>query len=332
MADLLAVHTDAPSERLEKSLEAKLLREAGIEVHGKRCQSEDEVIGWAKDADAILNGLVPITRKVLEAVPRVKVVARYGVGVDNVDLEAATEQGIAVVHVPDYCAEEVSNQALAFLLSWARQVSRFDVKIHEGEWSRDYLPAMRSVHQERLGVIGGGRIGLAMARKGLALSMEVLVHDPYVDPKDLETEGYVPATLEELLRESDYVSLHTPLVPSTRHLIGAAQLELMKPTAFLINTSRGPVVDETALVEALRNKAIAGAGLDVFEEEPLAQESPLRSMDNVIMTPHMGSQSPLAGERLRRAIAAEVIRALQGELPVNIANPGVRKNARLLRT
>ena len=325
----LAVHTDSPNERLESAPEAQILRAAGVEVKGKRCLTEDETIEWAKDADAILNGLVPITRKVLENLPRTRVVARYGVGVDNVDLDAATEQGIAIVHVPDYCAEEVSNQALAFLLDWARQVTQFNTLIHNGDWSYEYLTSMQSIHEQKLGVIGGGRIGLAMARKGKALAMDVMVCDPYVKPEELKAQGFRAATLAELLSESDYISIHTPLTPNTRHLIGADELKIVKPSAFLINTSRGPVVDEAALIQALQEKRIAGAGLDVFEKEPLPDDSPLRTMPNVLMTPHMGSQSPAANARLRRQIAEEVLRALRGEFPLNIANDAVRSNARL---
>jgi D-3-phosphoglycerate dehydrogenase len=331
MADRIAVNTDAPLEYFRSSPEGVLLQRAGIDVRGGPCRSEDETIACARDADAILNGIVPITRRVLESLPRTRVVARYGVGVDNVDLDAATEQGIVVVNVPDYCAEEVSNQALAFLLAWARQVTRYDSMLHEGGWGFDHVPSMQSVHQQRLGVIGGGRIGLALARKGLALGMEVVVHDPYLDAAELEKQGVRSASLEELLAASDYVSIHVPLTKQTHHLIGAEQLASMKPTGFLINTSRGPVVDERALIEALQNKKIAGAGLDVFEQEPLPKDNPLRRMPNVILTPHVGAQSPVATSRLRRQIAEEVIRALGGELPLNIANPAVRSSARLLR-
>jgi D-3-phosphoglycerate dehydrogenase len=325
-----AFHTDMPPAMLEEAPETRMLRDAGVEVSGERCGSEDETIQHAAGAQAILNGMVPITRRVLEALPELKVVARYGVGVDNVDLEAATKNGVAVVYVPDYCVEEVSNQALAFLLGWARQVPRWTAMLREGRWGYDYLGEMRSVHGEVLGVIGMGRIGATLARKAAAFGLEVLGHDPGLSDEDLRQRGAHPLALDALLERSDYVSLHAPLQSGTHHLIGAAELARMKPSAFLINTSRGAVVDESALIDALRGGRIAGAGLDVFEAEPLAPESPLRQMDQVLLSPHMGAQSPRATEKLRRSIAEEVLRALRGEWPLNVANPDVRGSARLL--
>jgi D-3-phosphoglycerate dehydrogenase len=274
--------------------------------------------------------MVPITRRVLEQLPRTVVVARYGVGVDNVDLEAATDAGIAVVYVPDYCVEEVSNHALALLLGWARQVTRCDAQLRAGKWGWEYAAHMQSVHQQRLGIVGAGRIGLALARKALALKMEVAAYDPQVPAAALEAQGVRSLPLDALLAQSDYVSVHAPLMASTRHLIGAAQLARMKPTAFLINTARGAVVDEKALIEALRAGKIAGAGLDVFEAEPLPADSPLRTLPNTILTPHVGAQSPLATQRMRSQVGEEVLRALRGELPLNIANTAVRAKARLL--
>ncbi len=326
----LAFHTDMPPAMLDDAPEARMLREAGIEVRGERCGSEDETIERAAGADAILNGLVPITARVLEALPGLKVVARYGVGVDNVDLQAATRCGVAIVHVPDYCVEEVSNQAFAFLLGWARQVPRWTEMLRAGRWGYDHIGAMRSVHGQTLGVIGLGRIGAATARKGAAFGMEVLGFDPGLGDDDLRARGAEPCTLEALLARSDYVSLHAPLLPATHHLIGAAELARMKPGAFLINTSRGPLVDEKALIDALQRGELAGAGLDVFETEPLPDDSPLRGMDQVLLSPHMGAQSPLATAKLRRSIAEEVTRALRGEWPLHVANPEVRANARLL--
>ena len=326
----VAVHSDAPLQYLEGSPEAKILSAAGVELRGRACRSEDETIELARDADAILNGMVPLTRRVLEALPRTCVIARYGVGVDNVDLEAATAAGIAVVYVPDYCVEEVSNQALAFILDQARQLTRNDALLRAGKWGWEHAGQMQSLVGKRLGIVGAGRIGLALARKARALGMEVCACDPQVPAAALEAQGVKPASLDALLAESDYVSLHTPLAAGTRHLIGAAQLAKMKRSAFLINTSRGPVVDEKALVDALREGRIAGAGLDVFEQEPLPADSPLRSLPNTILSPHVGAQSPEATLRMRTQVGEEVLRALRGELPIHVANAAVRPKARLL--
>jgi D-3-phosphoglycerate dehydrogenase / 2-oxoglutarate reductase len=326
----IAVHTDAPMQYLEGSPEAKILGSAGVELRGRPCKSEDETIELARDADAILNGMVPLTRRVIQALPRTRVIARYGVGFDNVDLDAATEAGIAVVYVPDYCVEEVSNQALALLLDWARQVSHFDALLRSGKWGWEHAAKMQSVHGQHLGIVGAGRIGMALARKASALAMDVCAFDPVVTASALEAQGVRSVPLDVLLAESDYVSLHTPLMAGTRHLIGAAQLAKMKRSAFLINTSRGPVIDEKALIDALREGRIAGAGLDVFEQEPLPADSALRSLPNTILTPHVGAQSPQATLRLRTQVGEEVMRALRGELPRNIANTAVRAKARLL--
>ncbi len=331
MARYLVVHTEADQQRVDSGLEFKMLRDAGCEVRGRgRCKSEDEVIELAKDADAILNGLFPITRKILANVPKCKVVARYGVGYDNVDIKAATENGIAVAYVPDYCYEEVSNSAIVFILALAKQLIPFDSSMRRGEWNTSYMTQTRNIHGETLGIVGAGRIGLATARKARALSMRVIARDPFVNPTLLQAEGIKSVDLDELLATSDYVSIHTPLMPETHHLIGREQLRMMKKTACLINTSRGPVVDEQALIEALKEGRIAGAGLDVFEKEPLPADSPLRSMPSVVMTPHMGAQSPIAMVAVRQRVAEAVIQALRGEMPRHIANPAVKKNARIL--
>ena len=314
------------------TIDAKLLAEAGVELRGERCRTEEEVIALARDADVLLDGLAPITRNVLTALTRCKVVARYGVGVDNVDLEAATDQGIAVVHVPDYCVEEVSNHVITFLLAWAKQLMPMDRAVRDGDWAANRgtpMQKVQSVHQQTLGIIGAGRIGMATARKAKALNMEVLAYDPYLDSSKLESEGFKAVDFQQALAESDYLSIHVPLSDETVHLIGREQLRAMKPTAFLINVSRGPTVDQEALIEALREGSIAGAGLDVFETEPLAADSPLCKMDNVILTPHSAHFSPVATVRVRRQIAEEVLRALRGEWPLNVANPAVRQRARL---
>ncbi len=329
----LAVIDFADAKTLE-TIDAKMLREAGVELRGERVSTEDDVIRIAREADILLDGLGPITRRVLSALPRCKVVCRYGVGVDNVDLDAATDNGIVVVHVPDYCVEEVSNHAIAFLLMWAKQLMPMDHAVRSGDWAGGRgtpLQKAQSVHQQTLGLIGAGRIGMATARKARALSMDVLVYDPYVDPKRLATEGLGAGGMAEVLAEGDYISVHTPLTRETRHLISREQMRAMKPTAFLINVSRGPIVDGAALVEALREGRIAGAGLDVFETEPLSADSPLCKMPNVILSPHSAHYSPLGHVRARRQIAEEVLRALRGEWPLNVANPAIRqRNSRLM--
>jgi len=312
--------------------DATMLRDAGVTLQGARCETEDDVIGVAQGADVLLDGLAPITRKVLSSLPQCKVVVRYGVGVDNVDLQAATEEGITVVHVPDYCVEEVSNHVITFLLAWAKQLSGLDQSVRSGEWaerSRTPMALVQSVHQQTLSLIGAGRIGLATARKAKALSMKVLVYDPYVEADSLQAEGFEVVGFNRAIAEGDYVSVHTPLTDETHHLISHETLASMKQTAFLINVSRGPIVDEAALIEALESKRIAGAALDVFETEPMVADNPLCKMPNTILTPHAAHYSPLATLRARTQIAGEVLRALNGEWPLNIANPAVKAKSRL---
>lgn len=312
--------------------DATLLRDAGVELRGERCVTEEDVIRVAAEADVLLDGMGPITRRVLSSLSNCKVVVRYGVGVDNVDLDAATDEGITVVNVPDYCVEEVSNHVITFLLAWAKQLAPLDACVRSGEWAerkRWPMDKVQSVHQQTLGVIGAGRIGLAAARKAKALAMEVLVYDPYIDEQRLTGEGLTPAGLDRVLAESDYVSVHTPLTDETRHLIGREALGAMKETAFLINVSRGPIVDEAALIAALEAGEIAGAALDVFETEPIGPDNPLCKMQNTILTPHAAHYSPLATIRARTQIAEEVLRALGGEWPLNVANPAVKQRSRL---
>ncbi len=309
-----------------QTADATLLREAGVDVQGERCKTEEDVIRVAGEADVLLDGMGPITRKVLTALTRCKVVARYGVGVDNVDLEAATDLGIIVTHVPDYCIEEVSNHAITFLLMWGKQMMAMDRTVRQGSWAGGQPTSyekVQSIHQQTLGLLGVGRIGMATALKARALSMEVLVYDPYTDPKKLEAEGLVVTDMSRVLAESDYISVHTPLTPETRGFISTEQFKAMKPTAFVINVSRGPIIDEAALIKALQEGTIAGAGLDVFETEPLAADSPLCQMDNVILSPHAAHFSPIGTVRARRQIGEEVLRALGGGYPINVANSAV---------
>jgi len=266
----------------------------------------------------------PVTRRVLENLPRCRAVVRYGIGLDNVDLQAATDCGILVAHVLDFCTDEVSNHAIALLLALARRLIPLHRDAAAGRWRQPQAWTLAPVHGQTLGIVGFGNIGQAAARKARAFGLRLLAHDPYGDPGAAEELGAALVPLGELLAESDYVSLHAPLTPGTRHLIGAAELAAMKPSAVLINTSRGPVVDEAALVEALTSGGIAGAGLDVFEEEPLPADSPLCRLENVILTPHVASVSPEAMRRLREEVGRAAADVLRGRRPKYVANPTVR--------
>jgi D-3-phosphoglycerate dehydrogenase len=260
----LAVHVDPPPGNTLEAEGAELAR-AGATLEARPSTSEDEVVAAVGEADAVLNTVVPITARAIAAMSRCRVIVRSGVGVDNVDVAAASMAGIVVANVPDASVEEVSNHALALLLACSRKVILLDRALRAGTWSRTLFPPMGTLYGQTLGLVGFGRIARALARKAQALQMRVLAADPLVPELEVRRANAELVDLDRLFAESDFVSLHAPLVTETRHLIGAAQLHAMKSSAYLINTARGPLIDQTALVEALLAGGIAGAGLDVFE-------------------------------------------------------------------
>lgn len=319
----LIVHADArPGSMLEE--ERLGLGDVDYELLATKASSEDELVANVKDADVVLVAAAQITRRVLENLARCRCVVRYGIGLDNVDLKAATDHSIVVAHVLDFCTEEVSNHAIALLLALARKLLPLHQDVAAGRWRSQQAWGLAPVHGQTLGIVGFGNIGRTVGRKALAFDLRVLAHDPYCDPKVAAEMGVKLVPLDELLAESDYVSLNMPLTPETRHIIGAAELKAMKPTAVLINTARGPVVDEPALTEALTKGEIAAAGLDVFEEEPLPADSPLCRLDNVALTPHVGSVSPEAMRQLRQEVGRAAADVLRGRWPKYVANPGVK--------
>jgi D-3-phosphoglycerate dehydrogenase len=285
---------------------------------------EDDLVDAARDADAILSRSAIISRPVIAASPKLKIVSRHGVGVDYVDVEACTEHGVLVTITGDANSESVSEQALACLLAVARRIALADAEMKAGKWERPHLTGVE-LYRKVLGIVGLGRIGSRMAKHAKGFDMEVIACDPYIDAERALRFDATLVDLETLLRRSDFVSLHVPLTEETAHMIGQAQLELMKPSAILINTARGPVVDGQALYEALNIGTIAGAGLDVFEEEPLPADHPLRKLDNVVLTPHVAGQSEEAMAGVSIRAAENVLRVLRGETPPIelIVNPEV---------
>jgi len=287
-------------------------------------ESAEEVIERARDADALITSFSPVTRRVMEALEGLKVVVRTGVGYDVIDVPAATELGVVVVNIPDIWVREVANHALALMLTWNRQVVTLDREIRAGTWSgRVPGASVGALHGETVGVVGLGNIGSAFARRVAALETHVIASDPYVDDARFRALGVERVDLLTLAARADYVSVHTLLNDETRGLIGEAFLRRTKPTASLINTSRGPVVDEAALVRALQEGRLAGAALDVFEHEPLAPDSPLRRMSNVILTPHAAYFSTAAVAQVPRRCGEEVARVLTKERPLHVVNPEV---------
>ena len=286
--------------------------------------TEDEVIARARDADALVVTYSPIGRKVMSALDKLKVVVRTGVGYDVIDVDAATELGVIAVNIPDIWVREVANHTMALLLAWNRKIITLDRNVHAGSWGSGVPGAWTgSIHGETVGIVGLGNIGSAFARRLAGYETTIIAHDPYVDDAHFKALGVERVALAEVAERSDYVSVHTLLNAETRHLINAAFLRRMKPTALLINTARGPVVDEQALAEALREKRLAGAALDVWEKEPVAADNPLLGMDNVIATPHAAFYSSSAVAKVPRRCGEEVARALSGQRPLNVVNPEV---------
>jgi D-3-phosphoglycerate dehydrogenase / 2-oxoglutarate reductase len=293
----------------------------------------DALIARTRDADALVVAFSPITRAVLSALEGLEVVVRTGVGYDVIDVRAATELGVIVVNIPDLWVREVANHALALLLAWNRKILTLDRQVRGGVWSAGVPGGAGSLHGETVGIVGLGNIGSAFARRVAALETKVIACDPYVDDARFSALGVERVSLEALAERADYVSVHTLLNDETRHLIGEKFLSRMKPTALLINTSRGPVVDEQALVRALHDKRLAGAALDVWEDEPIAADHPLLRMDNVIATPHAAYFSTAAVAAVPRRCGEEIARVLSGQRPLNVVNrevyaPGAVRRAR----
>ena len=292
----------------------------------------DEVIARTRDADALIISSSPVTRRVMESLEGVKAVMRTGVGYDVIDVPAATEMGVVVINVPDVWIREVANHALALLLAWNRKIVTLDREVHAGTWSSRVPGGVTgSLHGETVGIVGLGNIGSAFARRIAALETRVIACDPSVDEARFKSLGVERVDLPTLAARADYVSVHALLNAETRGLINEAFFRRMKPSACLVNTSRGPIVDERALVRALQAGELAGAALDVFEEEPLAADSPLRRMDNVILTPHAAYFSSPAVAQVPRRCGEEIARVLLKERPVNVVNPEVYAPGRARR-
>jgi D-3-phosphoglycerate dehydrogenase len=315
--EVQAVITDHHYHDIDNAL--VVLRDAAIVCAVGQCHTEDEAIEFGRDADAVINQHVPLGARAFDAWPRCRAVVHFGKGVDNIDVDAATKRGIWVANVRDANGDEVSNHVLAMVLAFARDLLRFDRAVRDGSWSyRSAVPRQRLAGQV-LGLIGFGSIAQLVSAKARGIGLEVIVHAR----RALSAPGVSFVHLDELLGRSDFVSIHVPLTTSTRSMIGPRELALMKPTAFLINTARGGIVDQKALVEALQQRRIAGAGLDVTDPEPPARDDPLLALDNVILTPHVAWYSEESRERVTVGAAREVVRILRGDAPLSPVNPNV---------
>ena len=320
-AEFLVIHTDPDLHPLDSSMQGRL------EEHGAQVVlfsgSHDDFLQMAVDADAILNADFRITAHIISSLGRCRVISRFGIGVDNIDVKAATAKRIPVANVPDFCTEEVADRAFALLLACASQLIQLDRRVRKGQWREGKLPESVQIEDQILGLVGFGRIARAVGRRGRAFGMRIIAHDPYLTPSVIEQEGASAASFEQVLSQSDFLSLHAPLVPETRHLINAVALRLVKPSAILINCARGGLVDEQALVAALREGRLARAGLEVLEMEPPRKDNPLLGMDQVVFTPHSAAHTKKALHRVREAAVDAVVRVLGSERPLHVVNPDI---------
>jgi len=304
----------------------------GVEFVDKPSPTEDEIIAAAHDADAVVCVLEPYTRRVINSLKSCRLITTAKTGYGNIDITAATEAGICVSRVPAASAEEVSDHAMALLLACARKLFRLDKAVRTGEWLSVHGPEMGEmwrgimpVRGQTLGLVGFGLIPQALVPKAKGFGLRILAYDPYASRKDMEEMGVESVELDRLLRESDFVSVHAGLTAENRHMLGAEQFKLMKPTACLINTARGALVDEEALYDALTRGEIAGVGLDVTEVEPTKLDNPLLKLDKVIVSGHSGHYSDVSAETYRRRPVEDVTRIMSGEWPRGLINPEVKE-------
>jgi len=300
------------------------LAAVGADLVLARCRTEADVGEVCKDADGVITRLAPVGPSAIEAMDKCRVISRYGVGVDNVNVEAATAKGIVVANVRDYCNEDVSDHALALLMACVRKTSLRDRQVRAGMWDIGAKDPVYRVAGKTLGLVGYGGIARTLHRKvsGLALR-EVLVFDPYVPAEEIANAGARSVELDELIEKSDFISIHAPLTDQTRHLIGPEQFKAMKTTAILVNTSRGPLVDPDALYDALASGQINSAGIDVYEPEPPAADCRLFQLDNVVLTDHTGWYSEESQLALQTSAARSVALVLAGRKPLFCVNPEV---------
>jgi D-3-phosphoglycerate dehydrogenase len=312
-----------------ESLDVEKKTLAGLaELVPLQTKKPDEFIAEAADCDALLNTYAgPITAEVMARMPRCRIIARYGIGVDTIDLDAATAAGIIVTNNPTYCIEEVAEHTMALLLACARKVVFYDRLVRSGRWEVPPGKPLFRLAGATIGLVGFGNIARQVAVRAAAFGMNVLYSDPYVKDGEFDAPGKA-ADLDTVLRDSDFVSIHPPLMPQTRGMINDDALGKMKKSAWLVNCARGPIVDTEALVRALDAGRIAGAALDTTDPEPLPNPHPLRERDNVIINPHVAWYSETAMVGLQAGAPGEVRRVLTGQWPVNVVNRAVKGKSR----
>lgn len=302
------------------SLEKKVFHEEGATFLVTYFKDADELRSIVHDADVLMFNDANITADIIAALEKCKMIIRYGIGYDNVDLEAAGKKGIYVCNAPSYGTYDVAEHTMALLLSVCKHIPVADKCARTGKWNPEYIGKVRRLRGKTLGLVGFGRIARVVAKRARAFEMEILVSDPYLSEEDKAALGARYVDLPTLLTNSDYVTLHSPLTEETHHMLGMPQFQMMKKDAVLINTSRGGLVNENELIFALLSGEIAGAALDVFENEPLPASSKLLQMDNVVLTPHVAWNSYEGVDDLHKEVTENVVRVLHGETPINVVN------------
>jgi D-3-phosphoglycerate dehydrogenase len=323
MADKIVLVTDYtwPST----APEAEVLAQVGARLLVAETGAEEELLALVPQADAILTCFKKVSPAVVRAGEKLQVIGRYGIGVDNIAVDEATRLGIPVTNVPAYCLDEVAEHAMALLLAGARKIAVYDRAVHAGNWALPTGMPIYRVRGQTLGIIGFGKIGQTLAAKASGFGLRILAYDAYLPPSVAEKAGAQLVSMDELLAQSDFISIHTPLTAETRGLFNRETLRKMKPNAFLINTSRGGAIDTAALTEALQNGWIAGAGLDVFDPEPLPADHPLLAQPGLIATPHVAFYSEESVQDLEVLAAQNVAAILTGRRPASVVNPDVLK-------
>jgi len=318
MSAYLVVVSDSVFPNLDPA--RAVLSAIGAELQVAQEPTPEAIVRAAAGADALLVTYAKITAEMIRQMTRCRIISRFGIGVDNVDIPAATERGIVVTKVPDYCIDEVSDHALALLLALVRKIPFSSAQVHAGKWAMSAVVPIHRLRGSVLGLVGFGRIPQLVAPKAKAFGVRVVAFDPFVPPEVFTRSDVERVDFRQLLKISDYVSIHSPLLPETRNLFNDEAFRQMKPTAYLINTARGPIVDEAALARALDAGELAGAALDVMPQEPPV-DSPLLGRDSVIITPHTSFYSEESLVDLQVKAAEEVVRVLGGQAPRNPVNP-----------
>lgn len=294
-------------------------------------RTEEETLSACRNAHLVLATRGIFTKKVLEKMKACLAIIRFGVGVENIDVKSATELGIVIANVPDFCIDEVSDTVAGLILVFNRKLFFMHQMVIVGHWDRRLGRPIHSLKNQILGLIGFGRIARCVATKMKSFGLNIITYDPYIRKSDTKKFSVKLASLNELLRQSDFISLHLPLTEETYHLIGKDQLRKMKPSAYLVNTSRGKIIDEVALYKALKEGWIAGAALDVLEQEPLDPKNPLLKLNNVIITPHFASYSEESFKELEEKVKNAALAVLKGRFPDYVVNSEVKSKARLLK-